>query len=138
MLRFPNTLGVIFGARMNTVRSSGFSRSATGPDNLPTKPPEGGTPNELSRVLLIKPKHCKCVEFPFMFISSEALQRNAKPRQRGDFRHPKDGLYAAKDETRLSNISVPSPCAAIAPKRDLRFFSRDRGIRMTSLTMPSS
>ena len=37
---------------------------------------------------------------------SEALQRNAKPRKQGDFRHPKDGLYAAKHEARLSNISV--------------------------------
>jgi len=36
---------------------------------------------------------------------SEALQRKAKPRKRGDFRHPKDGLYAAKHEARLSNIS---------------------------------
>jgi hypothetical protein len=35
---------------------------------------------------------------------SEALQRNAKPRKRSDFRHPKDGLYAAKHEARLSNI----------------------------------
>ena len=37
---------------------------------------------------------------------SEALQRNAKPRKRGDFRHPKDGLYAAKHEGRLSNIQL--------------------------------
>jgi hypothetical protein len=36
---------------------------------------------------------------------SEALQRNAKPRKRHDFRHLKDGLYAAKHEARLSNIS---------------------------------
>jgi len=47
-------LEVIFGAGMNTVRSSGFSRSATGRDNLPGEPPKGGTPNELSRVLSIK------------------------------------------------------------------------------------
>jgi hypothetical protein len=39
---------------------------------------------------------------------SEALQRNAKPRKGADFRHPKDGLYAAKHEARLSNISVAS------------------------------
>jgi hypothetical protein len=36
---------------------------------------------------------------------SEALQRNAKPRKRHNFRRPKDGLYAAKHEARLSNIS---------------------------------
>jgi hypothetical protein len=36
---------------------------------------------------------------------SEALQRNAKPRKRHDFRHAKHGLYAAKHEARLSNIS---------------------------------
>jgi hypothetical protein len=36
---------------------------------------------------------------------SEALQRNAKPRKRGDFRPEKDALYAAKLEARLSNIS---------------------------------
>jgi hypothetical protein len=35
---------------------------------------------------------------------SGALQRNAKPRKRGDFRHLQDGLYAAKHEARLSNI----------------------------------
>jgi hypothetical protein len=59
---------------------------------------------------------------------SEALQRNAKPRKRGDFRHPKDGLYAAKHEARLSNISVP----LVDPSKfDPRFFSRDCGIRMT-------
>jgi hypothetical protein len=29
----------------------------------------------------------------------------AKPRKRYDFRHPTDGLYAAKHEARLSNIS---------------------------------
>jgi hypothetical protein len=39
------------------------------------------------------------------FMLSEALQRNAKPRKGHDFRHPKDGLYAAKHEARLSNIS---------------------------------
>jgi hypothetical protein len=37
---------------------------------------------------------------------SEALQRNAKPRKRCDFHHPRDGLYAAKHEATLSNISV--------------------------------
>jgi hypothetical protein len=52
MLRFHNTLGVICGAGMNPVRSSGFSRSATGRDNLPAEPPKGGTPNDLSRVLV--------------------------------------------------------------------------------------
>jgi hypothetical protein len=31
----------------------------------------------------------------------EALQRNAKPRKQDDFRHLKDGLYAAKHEARL-------------------------------------
>jgi hypothetical protein len=36
---------------------------------------------------------------------SEVLQRNAKPRKRNDFGYPKDGLYAAKHEARLSNIS---------------------------------
>jgi hypothetical protein len=36
---------------------------------------------------------------------SEALQRTAKPRKRHNFRHLKDSLYAAKHETRLSNIS---------------------------------
>jgi len=36
---------------------------------------------------------------------SEALQRNAEPRKRGDFRHQRDGLYAVKHEARLSNIS---------------------------------
>jgi hypothetical protein len=36
---------------------------------------------------------------------SEALQRNAKPRKRHDFRHLKDGLYAAKREASFSNIS---------------------------------
>ena len=34
MLRFHNTLGIIFGAGMNTVRSSGFSRSASGRGNF--------------------------------------------------------------------------------------------------------
>ena len=29
---------------------------------------------------------------------SEPPQRNAKPRKRSDFRHSKDGLYAAKHE----------------------------------------
>jgi hypothetical protein len=37
---------------------------------------------------------------------SEALQRNAEPRKRGDFRPEKDVLYAAEHEARLSNISV--------------------------------
>jgi hypothetical protein len=36
---------------------------------------------------------------------SEELQRNAKPRKRGDFRHQNDGLYAAKHKARLLNIS---------------------------------
>jgi hypothetical protein len=39
-------------------------------------------------------------------VLSEALQRNAKPRKRYDFRHQKDGLYAAKHEARLSNIQL--------------------------------
>ena len=43
---------------------------------------------------------------------SEALQRNAKPRKRGDFRHPKDDLCAAKHEARLSNISIVALDAA--------------------------
>jgi hypothetical protein len=33
---------------------------------------------------------------------SKVLQRNAKPRKGGDFRHSNDGLYAAKHEARLS------------------------------------
>jgi hypothetical protein len=42
---------------------------------------------------------------------SEALQRNAKLRKQYDFGYPKDGLYAAKDEARLSNISVYLRCS---------------------------
>src|SRR5262245_55965395 len=38
-------LGMNFGAGMNTVRSSGFSRSAIGGNDLSEKPPEGGTSN---------------------------------------------------------------------------------------------
>jgi hypothetical protein len=49
---------------------------------------------------------------------SEALQRNAKPRKRHDFRHPKDGLYAAKHEARLSNISVFSVAIGTEMIRD--------------------
>jgi hypothetical protein len=37
MLKFPNTVGVIFGAGMNTVWSSGFSRSATADGDLVAK-----------------------------------------------------------------------------------------------------
>ena len=37
---------------------------------------------------------------------SQGLQRNAKPRKQHDFRHPNEGLYAAKHEAKLSNISV--------------------------------
>ena len=72
MLRFPNTLSVIFGAKKNTVRSSGFSRSTTGRDTLKGEPPKGGTPNGLSRVSPVKPKHCNCMELSFVFISSGA------------------------------------------------------------------
>ena len=53
---------------------------------------------------------------------SEALQRNAKPRKRGDFRHPKDGLYAAKHEARLSNIS--DLCSFAAFENKSRSFAR--------------
>ena len=49
---------------------------------------------------------------------SEELQQTAKPRKRHDCRHSKDGLYAAKHEARLSNIS------------DQRFFA---SLRMTAL-----
>jgi hypothetical protein len=49
---------------------------------------------------------------------SEALQRNAKPRKRHDFGHLKDGLYAAKHEARLSNISAYHSSAAAKRIRD--------------------
>ena len=80
-------------------------------------------------------------------ISSEELQRNAKPlkggdfrrpkdglyaakpRKGGDFHHPKDGLYAAKREASFPT-SLQFLLSASFPI-DPRFFSRDCGIRMT-------
>jgi hypothetical protein len=58
---------------------------------------------------------------------SEALQRNAKPRKRYDFGYQKDGLYAAKHEARLSNISGMVRVRDRS-KIDLRFFA---SLRMT-------
>ncbi len=57
---------------------------------------------------------------------SEVLQQNAKPRKRHDFRHPNDGLYEAKHEARLSNISGFFACPA--GKNSKRFFAP---LRMT-------
>jgi hypothetical protein len=58
MLGFHNTLGVIFGAGMNTVRSSGFSRSSTRRGNF-----------QRSR---LKAELLTVSQFSFVFISSEA------------------------------------------------------------------
>ena len=49
--------------------------------------------------------HC-AAGYNWVVMLSGALQRNAKPRKRHNFRYPKDGLYAAKHEATLSNISV--------------------------------
>ncbi len=55
---------------------------------------------------------------------SEALQRNAKPRKQYGFRYRKDGLYAAKHEARLSNISdLGTRVRLINNQRILRFGS---------------
>src|SRR5262249_5181957 len=66
MLRCFQHVGRDFGLWMNTVRSSGFSRSVTGRDNLTAQPPKGGTPNDPSRALPINTNHCKCMQFPFV------------------------------------------------------------------------
>jgi len=66
---------------------------------------------------------------------SEALQRNAKPRKRGDFRHPKDGIYAAKHEARLSNISDSSGVSE-PMIRDSRFAQNDTGSDHADLHSP--
>ena len=57
----------------------------------------------------------------------EALQRNAKPRKRGDFRNPKDGIYAAKPEARLSMVSKVSNFRTDPPTR-LRTRKADRAV----------
>jgi hypothetical protein len=71
MLKFHNTWDVIFGAGTNTAWSSGFSRSATTDDDFPAKPPEGGTPNDLSSALSISKTPGKYMGPP-VFISGEA------------------------------------------------------------------
>jgi hypothetical protein len=107
MLRFPNALGVIFGTGMTeiawrapVVRSArcADSRILSGHRSIPTV--------VLTRIDFER--------FTNNVISSAALQRNAKPRKRHDFRHPNDGLYAAKHEARPSNIQLLQLIAAAA------------------------
>jgi mRNA-degrading endonuclease RelE of RelBE toxin-antitoxin system len=71
-----------------------FARLAIGATSIANN----GLRNRKSLPVMSAPADSSCGEL------SEALQRNAKPRKRHDFRRPNDGLYAAKHEARLSNI----------------------------------
>src|ERR1700751_4858329 len=67
---------------------------------------------------------------------SAARQRNAKPRKGGDFRHPRDCLYAAKHRPRFQTSLVHFHWHE-GTEFDLRFFAslrmtilRDSGLRL--------